>query len=204
MTGSGDRLRSVLRPVVRGSLVKRSRLVVAAVALAVPLLVSGCGTPTAGAAAVVGGRRITEADVQRGTADIQAYFGDKRQIRQDQVLYFLIVGPSLVEAANKAGVGASADDARTTLSTTLVSPSEPAVEALQASQALTNINGLDATANTPIVAKLIDTFKHLDVTVNPRYGSFALTKVDPEGAAENWIVGGVTPSASASPSPAAG
>ncbi len=179
---------------------KRSRLVVAAVAVAVPLLVSGCGTPTAGAAAVVGDRRITEAEVQRGVVDIQAFFGDKQQVRQSDVLYFLIVGPSLIDAANKAGVGASADDARSTLSASLVSPSEPAVQALRASQALSNLNKLDPATAKPILTGLVDSFKHLNVTVNPRYGAFAVTKVDPAGAAENWIVGS-GPSAAA-PSPA--
>jgi hypothetical protein len=177
--------------------VKRSRLVVAAVAVAVPLLVSACGTPTAGAAAVIGDRRVTEADVQRATADIQAKVGAANPVPQAQVLFFLIAAPDVVDAANRAGVGFSLDDARTDLETTLVSPSEPGATVWQASKAMFNINNLPADRSGQVKAALIKVLRSHTVTVNPRYGSFDPKTVSVGPAVENWIVGDAGPDAAA-------
>jgi hypothetical protein len=178
--------------------VKRSRLAVAAVAIAVPLLVSGCGAPTAGAAAVVGDRRITEADVQRATLDIQAKLGDATPVPQSQVLFYLIAAPDVVAAANGAGVGVSLDDARAELGTALAAPSLPAATVWQTSKAIGNINGLPADKADVVKAALINALRRHTVTVNPRYGTFDATKVSVVPGAENWIDTGATPTPVAS------
>jgi hypothetical protein len=173
------------------------RAALTAAALSLPLALGACGTPEAGSAAVVGNRRISVYEVQRATADIQAYFPDQ-PVAQQQVLFFLISGPYIVDAAAQAGVGVSANDARTQLSTKLPLPSDPGVEVFQANEAITNISNLEATKQQAALASIKAAIVHDKVALNPRYGSFDTTQLKIVAAQQNWMV---TPSPSPSVDP---
>lgn len=174
------------------------RAAVPVVALAVTSVLGACGSVEAGSAAVVGDRRISVYDVQRATADVQAYFGADQQVAQQQVLFFLISGPYIVDAAAKAGVGVSADDARVQLASKLAGPSGPGIAVFQANEAITRIGSLQDPKKTAAITSITDAFAHTTVTVNPRYGTFDAQKLQIVAADQNWIV-----PPSAEPSPAA-
>ena len=164
---------------------------VVAAALALPALVAGCGTSAAGTAAVVDGRRVTEADVQRATAEIQAFVGPQTAVRQQTVLLFLIASPDLVNAAAGIGKGVSRNDAEVQLATGIQHPSEATVTVWQASRAFAAIR--DQAALQQQVTQRVEAHA---ITVNPRYGTFDPSKLIFTRDRQNWIV---TSSASAEP-----
>ena len=77
----------------------------AAVALALPaaLLLAGCGAAQAGAAAVVGDRRIPVTQVQDAHRDVSVLTGPDAGLSQADVLNWLILEPYIVEAAYPLG-----------------------------------------------------------------------------------------------------
>ncbi|MFZ0158505.1 MAG: hypothetical protein WAL50_05695 [Kineosporiaceae bacterium] len=156
--------------------------------------VTGCGSSEAGAAAVVDGRRITVADVQKATSDIQAFTG--QQVSQRQVLYFLIIGPRVVDAAASAGIGVSASDARTMLVQKVAEPSEPAVAAIRANESVNRLSQLGEDKSKPIMDGLLAGLRAADIDVSPRYGTFDKQTVTMGTLKENWLA--PTPSASGS------
>ena len=99
---------------------------IALAALAVGLTVTGTGCSSqAGAAAVIDGRRIPVSDVQQATTQIAAFTG--QEVAPSQVLFFLLLGPRLVNAAAANGVGVSDAQARQELATKVADPSDAAV-----------------------------------------------------------------------------
>ncbi len=163
---------------------RRTRGGAAAVALAASLaltpLVAACGTQ-AGAAAVVGDRRITVGELQTATSEVRAIVQDPNQVSQQLVLGWLIVQPYVVRVAGEQGRGVSREDAqgfftRSNFTSPAggTTPSDAAVSAVQAAYALQLLTGQDS---SPEVAKRsVDTvladLKSADVRVNPRYGTF--------------------------------
>jgi hypothetical protein len=188
--------------------------VVGAAACALVPLLAACGTTQAGAAAVVGGRRITVDEVQTATEQLKGLVQDPSQITQQLVLGWLIANPYAVQVASEQGKGVSRSDALNffkqahfTNSSGGTTPSQSAVTAVQtayALQLLTAQTGDPQTAQKA-VNEIIADLKAAKVTVNPRYGTFDYAWDAQTGAftlsprKEAWIA---TPTPAASePSP---
>jgi hypothetical protein len=197
---------------------------VLAAALALTPLIGGCGTQ-AGAAAVVGDRRISVGELQTATAEVRSIVPDPAQITQQLVLGWLIAQPYVVRVAGEQGRGVSRDDARALFrnftgpdgSTT---PSEAAVTAVQSAyalQLLTDRESIPPETAKKSVDAILNDIKAADLQVNPRYGSFDY-RWDEQSASftltprsSNWLQPakpspaapspGAEPSPGASPSP---
>ena len=161
----------------------RGRLAGAALAaaLSLPLLLGACGTTQAGAAAVVGNRRITVQEVQTATEQLKGLVQDPSQITQQLVLGWLIANPYAVRVAGEQGKGVSRSDALSffqqahfTSSSGRTTPSEAAVTAVQTAYALTLLTGQgsDPQAAKRAVDEIIGDLRAAKVTINPRYGTF--------------------------------
>jgi peptidyl-prolyl cis-trans isomerase SurA len=186
-----------------------------AVALAAALL-SACGGIEPGAAAVIGDRRISVSDVQSATADIKETFPGQ-DVAPQQVLFFLISGPYIVDAAAKANVGVSTAESRQAMTAAIAAaaaktaggtagasaapaaeaqpPSDAGVAVYQANTAISNIGTLDQTRQKAAVDTIKAELAAAHVTVNPRYGTFDPVNLTIGAADQNWI-------AKATPSPA--
>lgn len=161
----------------------RPRVAALAVALAIGLapVLSGCGTTQAGAAAIVGERRISVTELQTATAELKQLVKDPAQITQELVLGWLIANPAAVQVATEKGQAISRDDALRTFSQANfrssaggTTPSDISVTAVQTAFALQLLAGQDvdpATAKANIDQVIAD-LKADKVTVNPRYGTF--------------------------------
>src|SRR5947209_3347716 len=119
-----------------------------AAALALTPLLAACGTNQAGAAAIVGNRRITVDDVQTATEQVRGLVTDPSQITQQLVLGWLIANPYAVQVAGEQGKGVSRNDAlkifqqaHFTDSSGGTTPSEAAVSAVQTAYALQLLTG---------------------------------------------------------------
>jgi hypothetical protein len=170
-------------------------------ALAAALSTSACGSLHVGAAAVAGDRRISVAQLQQATAEIQDITGGNAEITQGQVLEWLILQPWVVDIATKYGVGVSTDE---TLQ--LIGKSNPAydpnsatephkqaapetVGALRSMLAIRGVGGgLTQDAAQRATDELRARIGATDIDVNPRY----------MGATPDWLVGAeATPGGSA-------
>jgi len=175
-------IRSVVRSVV--------------VAVAAAALLAGCGTPEAGAAATIGGRRISVQAVQSATEDIQKLYGPNQPVPQSSVLFLLAAAPYLQAEAVKLNAGASLDDARATFGEAVPHPSQAALTVIQANLVIAKLQKVGSEQASPALKQVTDALVRDKLTVNPRYGTF-----DPERGIEsvqpNWLV---TPAA---PAPAA-
>jgi hypothetical protein len=200
----------------------------AAVALAATLLaaalLSACGSTEPGAAAVVGDRRISVADVQSATTDIAAAFPGQ-DVAPQQVLFFLISGPYIVDAAAKVNAGVSASEARAAMKAAItqnakaapnpspsgagaaqptaaavqpVEPSDAGVVVYQANTAISNINRLDQATQKTAVDGIKAALAAAHIQVSPRYGTFDSTKLTIVPARQNWM-SSPSPSAAAVP-----
>lgn len=169
-------------------------------------MLSGCGTISqAGAAAVIGDRRISVSDVQDGYNDIVPLVGADAGVTQAQILNLLILEPYLTEAASDLGLGVSTEDAKLSLSSSgsidtddltasgiEVWRANLANSALQTDRSTKEINA----TYTAIEKEL----KAADVEINPRYGdgidysTFTITQSTP-----NWVESTATPTATATP-----
>jgi hypothetical protein len=166
------------------------------IAAALSLLgLSACGSSTAGAAAVVDGRRITVEDVQAATTDFETFTG--QPVPPQQVLYFLVIGPYVTQAAAKAGVGVSLDDARVQLTQKVPEPSEQGIAALRAADSASRLTQLSEDRAKPALDAVVAELRAADIELSPRYGTFDAEQITIARPAENWIA---TPSAQPSPS----
>ncbi len=160
---------------------RRGAAVALAASLALTPLLGACGTQ-AGAAAVVGDRRITVGELQTATSEVRSIVQDPSQVSQQLVLGWLIAHPYVVQVASEQGKGVSRQDAENfftrsnfTAAGGGTSPSESSVDAVQTAYALSLLTGQES--STPEVAKksvdeVLADLKAAKVTVNPRYGTF--------------------------------
>ncbi len=188
-----------------------------AASLALTPLIAACGTQ-AGAAAVVGDRRITVGELQTATAEVRSIVPDPAQITQQLVLGWLVAQPYVLQVAGQQGRGVSREDARSFFqranftgpdgSTT---PSEAAVSAVQSAyalQLLTDRESVPPDAAKKSVDSVLAAIRAADLKVNPRYGSFDY-RWDEQSASftltprsSNWLQP-AQPSPAAQPSPGA-
>jgi hypothetical protein len=175
------------------------------VATGVAALLAACGTPQAGAAAVIGGHRISVSDLQSATEDAQAYVdaqtqaqgGQRTAVSQRQVLYLLAALPYIEQLATQSGVGVSQDDARAELRAWNVpNPSTAGVQVVQANAALAQLQQMGQAKAAQVNASITASLKQDHLQVNPRYGSFngSVGRIIP--GQPNWLP---TPSAAANP-----
>jgi hypothetical protein len=165
-------------------------------ALLALLASTGCSASEAGAAAVVDGKRISVADVQSAAADFETFTG--QPVAQQQVLYFLVIGPYVVDAAARAGVGVSLDDAKAQLTQRIPDPSESGVTALQAAESVSRLTQLSEDRSKPILDGVVSKLRSADIELSPRYGEFDAEQITITAPQENWIE---APAVAASPSP---
>jgi hypothetical protein len=170
------------------------RLTGLALVAAATLTASACGSVQAGAAAVVGNRRISVADLQQATTDITTYAKAQdatSTVAQDKVLLFLILEPDLVQAAADAGVGVSEDTARSELAKYSVpKPSQGAVDAIRSLAAL---NSLQSANKQQELASFATKLRAEKIDVNPRYGRFDPASLNIVAVTPNWLVATPTP-----------
>ena len=152
-----------------------------ALALASILALSACsGTSSAQTAAVVDGRVITQEQVRDATEQINETFKPEQPLTAAQALTLLIRAPYINKAAADAGKAQSESAARAAFKDYPGTPADATVEILQAEASLQQID--DAGRQ-----KLTQEFAGLDMTINPRYGTF-----DPQQASivvdrPNWL-----------------
>jgi hypothetical protein len=160
----------------------------------------------AGAAAIVGDRRISVEEVQDVTTDLQTYLGsagaaNTGKVNQSGVLWLLIVYPDVVQAASDVGVGVSEDEAAQDLTAHKVThPSRGAVNVIQASKALDN---LQQSGQRQAVQDVGTKLHERKIEVNPRYGHFDKDKLDIVAATPDWLVRSETPAPGAPGTPGA-
>ncbi len=179
------------------------RQLVAAAAIAIAALTaSACGQVQAGSAAVVGDRRISVAELQAATTQIQTYAGPDQQVSQNKVLLLMILEPYLVRAAAKGGVGVSQDQATQELKAHSVA--RPGAGAVQAIRALTALNNLQQAGKQEDLTALADQIRGDRIEVNPRYGRFDPKTLDVVATTPDWLVASptATPSSGSGQTPA--
>lgn len=192
-----------------------------ALAVTAVLALSACGRAAVGAAAVVGDRRISVAQVQVASTQVEKILAQGSAVDQTTVLDWLIISPFAVDAAARNNVGASTDDAAQIFaraaaanpSSSVGTPDPATLEAVRAVLALQNLQGQGSAPITRDRAQaaydeLVARLKATHIVVNPRYGTFYPDKVSVGLLASgrlplahvqpDWQV----PAASATPTPA--
>lgn len=177
----------------------RKPLVSLGVAALLAASLAGCGTASAGSAAVIGDRRISVSDVQSATVDAQAWVGEGTQITQTQVLYLLAIAPYVQDIASRYGAGTSDDDARAALRARVADPSQAGVDVIRANASLSALQqNLGEEKTGEVLAEATKRLTTDGFKINPRYGSFDATTGRVSMPAPNWLVGS---SAEPTPSP---
>jgi hypothetical protein len=169
--------------------VLRSVLVTTAVAV----LMAGCGTPEAGSAATVAGRRIPVSDVQSATTDIQALYGPDQPVPQRSVVYLLAAAPYIQQVATRFRAGASTDDALAVFSGKVAHPSTAALTVIQANTSVSRISDLGQQQSVQALTEVNADLKRDGFTVNPRYGTFDPTRGSIGLETQDWITETATP-----------
>ena len=161
------------------------RVPILAAAAAVALTVGACSPSEAGAAAVVGGRRVTNDQLQQALVGLRAGNPDFAQVQglDRLVLFDLLAGPFLTKAAQDAGLGVSPSEAQAALPKT-PSANENALAALQAQIAF---NKLTQAQKGEALAAVSTALKQAGVKVSPRFGRFDATSLSIVAAAPNWL-----------------
>lgn len=172
------------------------RFAVAATIVAAVLTASGCSGAgiDAGAAAVVGDRRISVADVQTATQEFNMFPGLQQQVSQREILSYLVVGPLYEQTAASRGAGVSDDDAAKYLVdnkwvnslTGSKQPSPATVAFVRSGLSRSNLLPRQDGSGPPVdeaiktLQDISTQLKSTDIRINPRYGTLTKT-FDPQG-----------------------
>lgn len=153
---------------------------IAAAALLTALALGGCSA-NPGAAAVVDGQRITEAELQQAVSDFAAVTG--QQVDPVAMLGTLVVAPVLIEVGAEHGLAASEDEAialldRQAEAAGLTAPEDGYGSGVISVAQMTLVNQSLAAAPEGAAAaqEITERISSADVEVSPRYGEF-----DPSG-----------------------
>jgi hypothetical protein len=182
-----------------------SRISVACLLLAAAVGVAGC-TPTPGAAAVVGDRRIPVSDVQSATVDVLELVGPDVQVGQPQVLSWLVLAPFVLDEAARRGVGVSPDDARQQFSADpqrqVADPSDAAIRAVQSALVISRLRSqLQPEQAQQAADAVLQRVRAAGVQVSPRYGRFELSNFSVQAVRPEWLAGTGTSAATPQPAP---
>jgi len=173
---------------VRSSARRRNVPVLLVVGALVAASLAGCSS-LSGVAAVVDGREISIADLQQATVEVTPYATNATPAG---VLMVLVSAGPYEAAAEKAGVAVSATMALDMLTEQAESKSPGATihfgaGAIEVARFSLIRQNLDKLSDGPAITAATDAeVKKLDVTINPRYGSFGDGTISP--AAYPWIV----------------
>lgn len=169
--------------------------VAAALALGAALALSACGAQP-GAAAIVGGRVISDHDVQTAATETNRGIpGMNTKLTSADTLVSLILAPYVLEAARNGGHGISDSQARSVLSK-LPNPSDATLEFVRTQLAIQSLTQADQQS-------ILEKLSTQKITVNPRYGTFDAARLRLNGQAEpNWIKPEATPAPAPSQAPA--
>jgi hypothetical protein len=141
---------------------------------------AGCGAQhTADTAAIVDGRRITQTEVNEAAEQINAAFAPQDPFTPADAVSLLIRAPFIIDYAAKQGNPVSESAARAAIPTV----PEPADSTLQILRAEAATQSLDDAAKIA----LTETFGKLDVTVNPRYGTYDPQQALVQLTTPDWI-----------------
>lgn len=186
----------------RTSITRRTRRaglagVAAAAALAVAL--TACTPAQSGAAAVVDGRRITVQQVDSAVAGIKT---GNPQLAEGQgldrtVLFFLVISPWVLSAAESNGVGVSEGQAKQLLP----KASEPDPGSLRVMRTFLALQQLQQAQKTEALAQVQQDITAAKPELNPRFGTFDVQQMAVVDAPPNWIVPNAQPTATSSPAP---
>lgn len=160
-------------------------LYLAAVAGAL-VLTAACSPEEAGAAAVVGDRRITNEQLQSAVTDLREGSPDAAQVPQlDRLVLFAIIAePYVLPAARAEGLGVAPAEAEAALPRS----ESPGPDAVRALQSLIALNKLEQGQKQEALSAVATQLRDAGVRVSPRFGRFdpqAMTIVD---AQPNWLV----------------
>lgn len=117
----------------------------------------------------MGDRRISIAELQQATTDLQSYIGPDQSVSPAEALVFLMVEPYVTRAAADSGMGISEDEARRELQRKVANPTQAGVEAMRAVGAY---GLLLQTGRAQELGKAVQSAQSDGVQVNPRYGEF--------------------------------
>ena len=167
----------------------RAALVVAV--FSASALLTGCaGDPTT--AAEVDGRVITRAEVEAAQEDYTAFSGSAAAA--EDILVRLVVAQLVIDRAEAEGVGVSAEQARANLEAAAEQAelgdrdfADSTVEIERMSTAVVNLQGLEDAEQ--VFTELSEDLTELDVTVNPRYGTYDVEAATLSPTSYPWIVG---------------
>ncbi|GAB3592699.1 hypothetical protein GCM10027446_13770 [Angustibacter peucedani] len=170
-----------------------------AAAAVLALALSACTPAQAGAAAVVDGRRITVDQVSAATTGIKTGNPDLAEGEglDRTVLFFLVISPWVLRAAEENGVGVSTGEAEKLLTKT-DDPDPGSVLVLRTYLALQKLQQGEKTEALTQVQKDVTAAKP---ELNPRYGTFDLKQMAVVDAPPNWLVPGSEPTATATDAP---
>ena len=178
---------------------RRRGLTLAAAAAVLALGLAACSPAQAGAAAVVGQRRISTAEVsdavtgiKQGNPQLAAGQGLDRT-----VLFFLVISPYVLSAAESNGVGVSDDTAKQMLPKTQ-DPDPGAVRVLRTFVALQRLQQEGKNDALNQIQKDVTAAKP---ELNPRYGRFDVKQMAVVDAPPNWLVPSSEPTASSGTTP---
>lgn len=163
---------------------------VAAGALAVALVLSGCsGRP--GAAAVVDGTTISSADVDTVTTELLPIIG--AGATPAAVLTDLLRVPTVLAEGKSLGIAVSPEDATAFLNATAaekkLAPREYSAPVLRVATFYVTLDKIRARPDADAVfARLTDALTRVHVTVSPRYGTVDPKTLAITASTPDWIV----------------
>ena len=171
----------------------------AALALSAIVALTACTPAQAGAAAVIGSRRISTTEVSQATQGIKQ---GNPQLAQGKglhrtVLFFLVISPYVLQAAEQNGVAVSADTARQMLPNT-PDPDPGSVRVLRTFVALQQLQQAGKNEALTQIQKDVTAAKP---ELNPRYGTFDVKQMAVVDAPPNWIVPSAEPTPSSGSTP---
>ena len=146
------------------------------------VLVSGCGS-TAGTAAVVDGRRITEDEVRIAAQQVNEQFKPQTPLTARTALMFLVVEPAAKATAEKAGIPVTSDGALRSRFDKVRDVSPAALGVLRSNIILSTLNQ----SNPQLVSQVARQALAMKPSINPRYGSLSADTLELQPTAPAWI-----------------
>ncbi len=177
----------------------RRGLKAAAAAAVLALGLVACSPAQAGAAAVIGGRRISTSEVSDAVVGIKE---GNPQLAEGTgldrtVLFFLVISPYVLSAAEANGVGVSVDQARQMLP----KAQEPDPGAVRVLRTFVALQRLQQEGKNDALTQIQKDVTAAKPELNPRYGTFDVKQMAVVDAPPNWMVPQSEPTASSGSAP---